>query len=98
MERYRCAYYIYIQPCIKFKQRWSTRVYTWDSDTSVIIIPAAPARISYAIWVQILTCVLNTLDDERGYVANVVQTIVALQLDYLTDDLTGKFVARRALL
>ena len=96
MERYRCAYYI--QPCIKFKLRWSTRVYTWDSDTRVIIIPAAHARISYTIWVQILTCVLNTLDDERGYVANYVQTIVALQLDYLTDDLTGKFVARRALL
>ena len=96
MDRYRCAYYI--QPCIKFRLRWSTRVYTWDSDTRVIIIPAAHARISYTPWVQILTCVLNTLDDERGYVANDVQTIVALQLDYLTDDLTGKFVARRALL
>ena len=89
---------LYIQPCIKFKQRWSTRVCTWASDARVVIIPSAHARISYTPWVQTLTCVLNTLDDERGYVVNDVQTIVALQLDYLTDDLTGKFVARRALL
>ena len=96
MYRYRCAYYI--QPCIKFRLRWSTRVYTWDSDTREIIIPAAHARISFTLWVQMLTCVLNTRDDERRYVANSVHTIVALQLDYLTDDLTGTFVARRALL
>ena len=64
----------------------------------VIMSPSASTRILGTVWIQTLPCVFNTRYDERRQVTHARQTIIALQLNHLTDDAIGECVALRAVL